>query len=296
MYISDISRMKRAHTIHFLHHGSEQSEIGFITTVARLEDSDGTPGTKRRTLGSYGLVYVQSGQGSYEDDRQILEVNAGDLILLRPQVVHRYKPEAKTPWNEYFMLFEGSLFELWEQQGLFPEDRPLLKLDPIDLWLDRFKAIYASGTSALQQITRLQNFLADALAHDCYQVSAKNSQSWIDRAQHHLSQHLNESEGVLRSAKAMGQSYDAFRKKYTRLTGIAPKQFMMNRVMGLAAQRLIETSRSTHDIADELGFCDQFHFSKRFKQHTGITPSKYRMRLKVATNRSQEPTSDTTKA
>ena len=87
---------------------------------------------------------------------------------------------------------------------------------------------------------------------------------------------------MLHAAHAMGQSYDAFRKKYTRLTGNAPKQFMMNRVMEQAAQLLIETNRSTHDIADELGFCDQFHFSKRFKQHTGITPSKYRTRLKVA--------------
>ena len=121
----------------------------------------------------------------------------------------------------------------------------------------------------MQQITRLQNFLAEAFAHDCYQVSAKNTQSWIARAQHHLSQHLNENEGVLRSAQTMGQSYDAFRKKYTRLTGRAPKQFMMNRVMEQAAQLLIETSRSINDIADELGFCDQFHFSKRFKSHTG---------------------------
>jgi AraC-like DNA-binding protein len=281
--------MKRAHKIHFLHHGSEKSELGRITTVARLEDSKGTPGTKRRTLGSYGLVYVQSGQGNYADHRHSLEVNAGDLILLRPQVVHRYKPEGKTPWNEYFMLFEGNLFELWEQQGLFPEDRPLLKLDPIDLWLNRFKAIYAASTSPLQQITRLQNFLADALTHDYYQVSTKNSQSWIDRAEHHLSQHLNESNGVLHAAQAIGQSYDAFRKKYTRLTGNAPKQFMMNRVMEQAAQLLIETNRSTHDIADELGFCDQFHFSKRFKQHTGITPSKYRTRLKVASKPKRTP-------
>ncbi len=61
-----------------------------------------------------------------------------------------------------FFLFEGPLFELWEQQGLFPENRPLLKLDPIELWLTRFKEIYAPGTTPLQQVTRLQDFIASA--------------------------------------------------------------------------------------------------------------------------------------
>ena len=103
---------------------------------------------------------------------------------------------------------------------------------------------------------------------------------WIDRARHTLVQHLNDSEGVLHSAQAMGQSYDAFRKKYTRLTGHAPKHFMLNRQMEQAARLLIETSLSSQAIAEQLGFCDQFHFSKRFKQHLGITPSKYRKRLK----------------
>ena len=167
--------MKHAHQIHFLHHGSEASGLGRITTVARLEDSGGTPGKKLRKLGSYALVYVQSGCGIYEDPQHTLEVNSGDLILLRPEVEHRYKPSENTIWNEYFMLFEGPLFELWEQQGLFPADRPLLKLDPIELWLGRFKEIYAPGTTQLQQVTRLQDFIAEGLRHDCYQVETQST-------------------------------------------------------------------------------------------------------------------------
>ena len=43
--------MKRTHTVYSLHQGSEQSGMGRISTVARLEDSYGTPGKKRRKLG-----------------------------------------------------------------------------------------------------------------------------------------------------------------------------------------------------------------------------------------------------
>ena len=33
-------------------------------------------------------------------------------------------------------------------------------------------------------------------------------------------------------------------------------------------------------IASELGFCDEFHFSKAFKRAYGISPSEYRRSLK----------------
>ena len=33
-------------------------------------------------------------------------------------------------------------------------------------------------------------------------------------------------------------------------------------------------------IADELGFCDVFHFSKAFKQVVGLTPSDFRRRVR----------------
>jgi len=278
--------MKRTHTVYSLHQGSEQSGMGRISTVARLEDSYGTPGKKRRKLGCYALVYVQSGSGTYEDPQRTLAVNPGDLILLRPELEHRYKPSVKTIWNEYFMLFDGPVFQLWEQQGLFPANRPLLKLTPIELWLDRFKDIYAPDTNPLQQVTRLQDFLAEALKRDRYIVETQSTQIWIDRARHILEHHLTNPKGVLHSAQDMGQSYDVFRKKFTRLTGQTPKRFIHIRQMQKATRLLVETNLSNEAIAEQLGFCDQFHFSKRFKQHHGINPSAWRKRIKYEATKS----------
>jgi two-component system response regulator YesN len=33
------------------------------------------------------------------------------------------------------------------------------------------------------------------------------------------------------------------------------------------------------EIAAELGFCDEFHFSKLFKRRTGLSPSAYRTQV-----------------
>ena len=37
---------------------------------------------------------------------------------------------------------------------------------------------------------------------------------------------------------------------------------------------------SLKQIADTLGFCDVFHFSKAFKAEIGFTPSDYRRRVR----------------
>lgn len=41
---------------------------------------------------------------------------------------------------------------------------------------------------------------------------------------------------------------------------------------------LISTSESMSSIAEQLGFCDQAHFSRFFKQRCGISPSDYRQK------------------
>ena len=33
---------------------------------------------------------------------------------------------------------------------------------------------------------------------------------------------------------------------------------------------------SVKEVAYNLGFCDEYHFSKQFQKHTGISPSKYK--------------------
>jgi AraC-like DNA-binding protein len=45
--------------------------------------------------------------------------------------------------------------------------------------------------------------------------------------------------------------------------------------MGLA-RRLLESTASLVEIALDLGFSDQSHFNRRFKQHEGVTPGQYR--------------------
>jgi AraC family transcriptional regulator len=46
-----------------------------------------------------------------------------------------------------------------------------------------------------------------------------------------------------------------------------------------ARRELAASSASLSTIAAAAGFCDQSHFSRLFKQYTGVTPAEYRLVL-----------------
>lgn len=255
-----------------------------VSAAAYIYDSVGVPERKMRIMGCYALVYILAGGGEYQDaGGGPRRVEAGDLILVFPDLPHTYGPGPDDRWDELHVLFEGEVFDLWRQRGLLDPQRPVLHLEPVSTWLPRLTRVFdasASGRPALQ-VCRLQEVLAEMMEYDARGAGERASQAWVDRAQSRLEDGLGTGGGrdLPAVAGALGMSYEAFRKRYRRLTGEAPGAYRARCVMDLAARRLLEGKQTLGEIAEVLGFCDEFHFSKRFKQITGLTPGAYRRRL-----------------
>ena len=65
-------------------------------------------------------------------------------------------------------------------------------------------------------------------------------------------------------ARRAGLSYESFRKRFARARGIAPAKFQTQRRIEFAQAAIYQGTRTFQELADELGFCDAFHFSKTF--------------------------------
>jgi AraC-like DNA-binding protein len=59
-------------------------------------------------------------------------------------------------------------------------------------------------------------------------------------------------------------------------TGKSPQEYIQLKVMNLAKEKVLDTSKSVSDIAYELGFKYPQHFTRAFKKSTGYTPHDYR--------------------
>ena len=62
-----------------------------------------------RTLPEYQIVYVSGGRGEFESGPTgTRPIAAGTVLLLFPNVWHRYRPIKETGWSEFWVSFSGA--------------------------------------------------------------------------------------------------------------------------------------------------------------------------------------------
>ncbi len=153
-----------------LHHLRQLAirHLGQISAAAHTTIDHDTSRAPLRVLGKYALAYLLEGQGRYTDSNGLnLPLATGDLILVFPDVAHRYGPGFGQRWRETWVVFEGPAFEMWRKAGILDPAKPVHHLEPVDHWQRRIESIVGlpqgPSSSPLLEFCRLQQVLAEAL-------------------------------------------------------------------------------------------------------------------------------------
>jgi AraC-like DNA-binding protein len=67
-----------------------------------------------------------------------------------------------------------------------------------------------------------------------------------------------------------------FHRRFTESLGITPKHFLLDCQIEQAKEQLVAREKELSEIATACGFAHQSHFTSRFKQATGLTPTRWR--------------------
>ena len=94
----------------------------------------------------------------------------------------------------------------------------------------------------------------------------------------YLQTHLKTPLSVMEMAQLAGMGKELFVKKFRLDTGCSPKRFFHWLRIRVAEQQLLRSERSVKEVAEELGFCNEFYFSRFFKKYTGVSPTQFRRR------------------
>lgn len=277
------------------------TSLGGVVLAGHLRASAGLPRRPMRVLGSYAVVYLLDGGGRFADGTGFTTtVAAGDLLVLFPDIPHSYGPGDTDHWSELYIVFDGPVFDLWRNAGLLDPARPVRHLEPIDHWATAWTEILSphpqpGPRTSLAEICRLQTVLAEALAGpDQPDPARSDDQRWLARATALLEADTRREVPLEEIAARLGYSYHGFRKRFRRLVGMSPAKYRGIRSIDRACELMADGTRSDRDIASELGYCDEFHFSHRFKEITGRTPRQFRAALPLRRTAGSESASNST--
>jgi AraC-like DNA-binding protein len=92
----------------------------------------------------------------------------------------------------------------------------------------------------------------------------------------YMQQEFHKGPTLVDISKVVGLSPFHFHRRFTELLGLTPKAFLLDCQIALAKTELLSGEKELVQIAKECGFAHQSHFTSRFKQATGFTPTRWR--------------------
>lgn len=234
---------------------------------------------ERHAHRSYELHYVVAGRGFFELRGRPLTVRAGDLFYTRPGTVHRMT----VPDGEYLLQYVAFLeLDADHDRELADDLAALLGEGQIRRLGDRHHVLFAQiSRQALSNDPRQRRAASARMAGFLYDVMIATPTSHgghpaIERALEFMRAHLDVAYDLDDVVAKLGLDKSYFIRLFKRSIGVPPMKYAMNLKMSVASDLLRTTSEPLASVAARVGFRDEYHFAKRFKQWCGVAPGAYR--------------------
>lgn len=262
-----------------------RTAVGELQLAGALRNIAGIDPGAMRVLGSYALVLMVEGRGYFRDARGTERtLEAGDVVWVYPEIAHAYGPVEGGEWTQVYVVFAGPQFDLWRKTGLLLPAEPVWRVGAADYWRQRLENVVrgesGNGGRAVRALGRFLDVVTEMMAARVERAGEAGREPWFEESARLLGERGNGTWVSPHAvARAVGLSYENFRKRFAQVSGESPGQYQKRRRLEWACAAIYHGELTLKEIADELGFCDVFHFSKAFKQVVGTTPSEYRRRV-----------------
>lgn len=261
-------------THHTLVNENYITEIGFYPE-AKFHYIDRPNGAEENIF-----LFCTEGHGIIEvNEHQQFLMKAGDIYCIPAYCQHRYYSDSSDPWSLMWFHFSSTIItELSSHKNDAPVSVSDEKMNRIqNHFIDLFTLL--EQKISLGNLVCASNFLTLILAEtylmEDQQVPDKQNKiiaNCIEYMNNHADQNLTLDE----LAKYAGISISYLNKLFKLYTNKSPIEYFISIKITQACNYIKLTDLKFYEIAERLGYHDQFYFSKLFKRVTGKSPKKYK--------------------
>ena len=230
------------------------------------------------------LIFCAAGKGWLEVENGRYDVSANQALLIPKRLPHTYGAHNDDPWSIHWVHFIGAAGDYYVGQ---------LKQDAYSLSIDASITASLEALFATCRDTFVANFLlqrmiyASQTLHHLLGLLFFNNRAFspllrssrfrsIDNTVSYLHENMSEQLTLNDMVAHSGLSKSHFIRLFKDQTGHSPMDYFIQLKMQHACMLLAYGQASVGQIGEELGYHDQYYFSRAFRKVIGMSPTMYR--------------------
>jgi AraC family transcriptional regulator of arabinose operon len=251
----------------------------FLTEIGYEDETVFHPFTKSKGS-QYLLVYVSKGEGRYRVNQKTYMVTENDFFVLPIRYANDLESLAKNPWSIYWAYFSGSQAAKVVQHLVRNEYSPK-KAKPLVGRIAQFNDIL-HHLELMENIENLvyanSRFYSFLCSFRLMVLSSRkhSTKDGVIQSIEYMRENISSIVSLGDLAEVAGLSVSHYCALFKQKTMQTPMQLYTSMKIQRACQLLQNRNQTIKTISYSLGFFDQYHFSKVFKQVMGVSPKGFR--------------------
>ena len=227
------------------------------------------------------LYFVKEGRGQLVYRNEIIELKPGNVYLIPAECKFAYGCDHLE--KIYFHIYVNTL----EKYDLLSSVKKICAIPFFENKFDELKECLE--TDDYMKLVKLKLIIYDTIVkmYEKYRfkkVPIKQYSEGVTKAMEYIHRHTRINLSTEKVSEKVFVSKSKLRKDFKNETGISIGKYIDDMVFFKAKRLLNKDYMSINEISQKLGFCDQFYFSRRFKERYNLPPSKYRKQILLEKN------------
>lgn len=237
---------------------------------------------QRETYPGHELILCISGRGWVQVNGKRHEVGADELVWVNCHHPHAYGANPKEPWELYWIRIEGRPLEKVANL-LEIRSQPVIRSLNAHQAAGEFERIFRHMTGTRPSDAALVNSAVTALIALAFEARLSDPDMIrpelpmpVQKALEKMRLYFHTPIRVAELSVLAGMSESHFSRLFKAAIGTSPIDWLRRERINQAKHRLIESDDAVKEVARQVGYSDQFFFSKDFKKMTKLTPTQFR--------------------